>query len=208
MAKATNQDKRHDNSLDSFKNTLKFVLKCIDFYASNGWESQRLKQSVTKIRPIFVAKARNYIDSMRSLKDSDLKNSMIVDSDVLIVVAFVMGVLAGGRYMADYIKKKIGELLKDSTVNARQAALKRRTPTMCEKKKITIDAAQSYINNNPSKIMTRNGLMVQIRSDIEKKCKLKAIETPSQTSISNYLKEAKLPQSLNSAHRCDMSEQS
>jgi hypothetical protein len=88
---------------------------------------------------------------------------------------------------------KIKEMLRSNTSTARQEALNYKSPLKEKKKDITIELAEAYLEHNVDNRLTRNLLMTQIRSDIEKKCKSEGIKSPSQTSIWNYLDEARLP---------------
>jgi hypothetical protein len=61
--------------------------------------------------------------------------------------------------------------MKENTSNARIAVLNNNSPILKLKKEITIDAARSYMADHPNeKKLTRNALMVQIRSNVEKQC--------------------------------------
>jgi hypothetical protein len=111
----------------------------------------------------------------------------------LISLAFAIGAMLGSRKMSIQVSNNIREKLKENTSNARRVALENRSPITAQKRNITIDAAKLYLSNHSNeRPATINALMVQIRSDIEKKCKTSEISAPSQTSMWQYLKDANL----------------
>jgi hypothetical protein len=193
MARGTPQDTRRQDSLKVVMRVIGMLVKgSIEDYLAHG-KDQRLKQIIAKVGPGLIKRSLQYRNVMSSIEDDGTALLVQDESIALMGLAYSMGVIQGSKMMSRNIMKQINELMKENTSSARRVALNNKSPILNQKKKITIDAARSYMNDHPNeKLLTVNALMVQIRGDIEKQCKLNNIPAPSATSISTYLKEAKL----------------
>jgi hypothetical protein len=193
MARGTPQDTRRQDSLKALMRIIgRFVKGSIDDYLANG-KDQRLRQTYSKTKPGLIKRSLQYRNVMNSIEDDRTATLVQDESGVLISLAFSLGAIQGTKTMSRHLMGQIHKLMKENTSSARSAVLKNRSPILNQKKKITIDAARSYMNDHPNeKLLTVNALMVQIRGSVEKRCKLNNIPAPSATSISTYLKEAKL----------------
>jgi hypothetical protein len=196
MTEAKSEDIQRENSLKDLKGVIKTVIKTIDFCIINlpkDKKHKKLKDSLVKIRPVLIEKRNSLIDIISGVDDVDIQIEVIRDANALITASLLAGFLTGERYKTKYITERVKMMLQGNTLNARRAALKNSSPLKEQKKDITVDLARSYIANNPNRELTRNAIMTQIRSDIERKCKAAGIKPPGQTSIWNYLEEVSLP---------------
>lgn len=193
MARGTPQDTRRQDSLKALMRIIGRVVKgSIDDYLANG-KDQRLRQTYSKTRPGLIKRSLQYRNVMNSIEDDRTATLVQGESGVLISLAFSLGVIQGTKTMSRHLMEQIHKLMKENTSNARRVALNNKSPILNQKKKITIEAARSYLNDHQNEnTLTPHALMVQIRADVEKQCKLNNIPAPGATSISTYLKEAKL----------------
>jgi hypothetical protein len=193
MARGTPQDTRRQDSLKVVMRVIGMLVKgSIDDYLANG-KDQRLKLIIAKLRPGLIKRSLQYRKVMSSIEDDGTAMLVQDKSSVLIGLAYSMGLIQVTKIMSRNIMKKINELMKENTSNARRVALNNKYPILNQKKKITIDAARSYMADHPNeKQLTPNALMNQIYSDVEKQCRLNNIPTPSRSSIWTYLSKANL----------------
>jgi hypothetical protein len=70
----------------------------------------------------------NFIENIRSIDDVDLQLKLIIDVQAPISAPFAIGLLAGEKYKTKYMEVKIKEMLRSNTSNARQEALKYKSP--------------------------------------------------------------------------------
>jgi hypothetical protein len=159
----------------------RFVKGSIDDYLDNGKDA-RLRQIYSKKRPGLIKRSLQYRNVMNSIEDDRTATLVQDESSVLISLAFSLGVIQGTKTMSRHLMEQIHELMKENTSKARRVvALNNKSPILNQKKKITIDAARSYMADHPNeKISTVHALMVQIRSDVEKQCKSNNIPPPPQ----------------------------
>jgi hypothetical protein len=192
MARGTPQDTRRQDSLKVLMRVIGWFVKgSIDDYLAHG-KDQRLKQAIAKVKPGIIKRSLQYRSVMNSIEDDTTAIFVQEESNVLVGSAYSMGLIQGTKIMSRNLREQIHELMKENTSNARRVALNNKSPILNQKKKITIEAARSYLNNHQNEnTLTPHALMVQIRGDVEKQCKLNNIPAPGATSISNYLKEAK-----------------
>jgi hypothetical protein len=183
----------------------RFVKGSIDDYLDSGKDA-RLMQIYSKKRPGLIKRSLQYRNVMNSIEDDRTATLVQDESSVLISLAFSLGVIQGTKTMSRHLMEQIHELMKENTSKARRVvAVNNKSPILNQKKKITIDAARSYMADHPNeKISTVHALMVQIRSDVEKQCKSNNIPAPGATSISTYLKKTELLL-LMSEQRCHRS---
>jgi hypothetical protein len=192
MARGTPQDTGRQDSLKALMRLIGWLVKgSIDDYLADG-KDQRIRQTYAETKLGLVKRSMQYRNVMNSIEDDRTATLVQDESGVLIGLVFSLGVIQGTKTMSRQVMEQIHELMKENTSSARSVVLKNRSPILYQKKKITIDAARSYMNNHPNeKLLTVNALMVQIRDSVEKQCKFNNIPAPSATSISTYLKEAK-----------------
>jgi hypothetical protein len=93
----------------------------------------------------------------------------------------------------NYSIKVISESLKKNSEPARIAARAKKIEDMKEIKEFTLEIARSYLAKNPNFGGSRNALMVQIKPDVDKRSKTVRRKTTSESTITSYLKEFKLP---------------
>jgi hypothetical protein len=193
MARGTPQDTRRQDSLKVLMRVIGGLVKAsIDDYLAGG-KDQKLRQIIAEGKPSLIKRSLQYRNVMNSIEDDRTAILVQDESSVLMSVAYTLGLIKGTKTMSCHLTERLHNLMKDNTSSARKVVLKNRHPILNQKKKITIDAARSYMNDHPNeRLLTVNALMVQIRSDVEKQCKLNNIPAPSATSIWTYLDEAKL----------------
>jgi hypothetical protein len=186
-------DTRRKKTLKELEQTVGLIMKSLDDFIAKGSGNKSLRRTLEAVKPGLMKRSSNYIELMRNLDDVEIARSLQKESAALISLALAIGAMLGSRKMSIQVSNKIREKLKENTSNARRVALENRSPITAQKRNITIDAAKLYLSNHSNeRPATINALMVQIRSDIEKKCKTSEISAPSQTSMWQYLKDANL----------------
>lgn len=193
MTKATSRGTRKEDAVQDLKGVIRNITKAIDAFVADKEQDQYNIQAMAAARKIIIKNSRAYIMTAKNTHNDEIAISLLYNYKVMIQSIHVAGMISGWQSTKRHIKDKIAVLLQSNTSNARRVSLEIRSPIKQKKKNITIDVARSYVTNHPNENLTRNALMVQIRSDIEKQCKSCKVSSPSQTSISNYLKEAELP---------------
>jgi hypothetical protein len=193
MARGTPQDTRRQDSLKVLMRVIGMLVKrSIDDYVAAG-KDQKLRQTIAKARPRLIKRSIHYRQVMNGIDDDRTAILVQDESGVLINLAFTLGLVQGTKIIRSHLMEKIHELMKENTSSARRIALNNKSPILKQKKKITIDAARSYMADRSNEIiLTPNALVVKIYSDVEKQCKLNNIPVPSRTSVWTYLNEAKL----------------
>jgi hypothetical protein len=193
MARGTPQDTRRQDSLKAVMRVIGMLVKgSIEDYLAHG-KDQRLQQFIAKVGPGLIKRSIQYRMVMSSIED-DGTAILVQDASVaLMCLAYSMGIIQGSNMMSRNIMKQINELNKESTSSARRVALNNKSKILNQKKKITIDAARSYMADHQNeRQLTPNALMNQIYSDVEKQCRLNNIPAPSRSSICTYLSKANL----------------
>jgi hypothetical protein len=193
MPKGTSPGTRREKSQKELKRVVGLIVKSIDNFITEGSGNEKLRRTLETVRPGLVKRCLEYDKVMSKIEDDELGISIHTESIALIGLTFSAGVMLGSRKMAQHIMSQIRNGLKENTANGRLAALERKLPIMQQKKDITIEVAVSYLENHINERPTTiNALVVQIRADIEKQCKLNEIKAPSPASMRTYLEEANL----------------
>jgi hypothetical protein len=193
MPKGTSGGTRREESRKKLKRAVGLILQSLDNFITEGSGNEKLRRKLETFRPALARRCLKYDEVMDKIEDDELAILTQTESGALICLAFGVGAMLGSRKMAQHNRSRIRNNFKENTSNGRLAALKRSLPILQKKKHITIEAVVSYLKNHKIKRpTTTNALMVQIRVDIEKRCKLNEIKAPSPASMWAYLDEADL----------------
>jgi hypothetical protein len=193
MPKGTSGGTRREESRKKLKRAVGLLVQSLDSFITEGSGNDKLRRKLEAFRPALARRCLKYDEVMDKIEDDELAILTQTESGALICLAFAVGGMLGSRKMAQHNMSRIRNDFKEKTSSGRLAALERRLPIKQKKKDITIETAVSYLKNHMNeKPTTPNALMVQIRVDIEKRCKFDGIKAPRPSSISKYLKEEKL----------------
>ena len=180
MPEVTSRGARQEESHKELRKAVGHIVESIDNYIAGSSGDPKIKQMLRKFRPALTKRSMKYEEVMRDIEDDELAVSIHTESIAFIGLTFMMGTVMGGRMMGHHIMRQLRDGFKENTANGRLVALEKRSPVMQQKQNITIEVARSYLlqlkNDKPA---TVNALMVQIRHDVEKQCRLKQIRAPS-----------------------------
>jgi uncharacterized membrane-anchored protein YjiN (DUF445 family) len=193
VPEGTSRGTRREESHKELKKVVGHIVKSIDNYIAGSSGDPKIKQMLKTAKPGLMKRSLKYEEVMRNIEDDELAISILYESIAFIGSTFIIGTIGGGGIMVRHIKRQLRDELREKTANGRRVALEKRSPIMQQKRDITIEIARSYLiqsrNNKPA---TVNALMVQIRNDVEKQCKLEQIKAPSTASMWAYLDKANL----------------
>jgi hypothetical protein len=193
MPEVTSRGGRQEESHKELKKAVGHIVESIDNYIAGSSGDPEIKQMLRKFRPALTKRSMKYEEVMSNIEDEKLAVSIHTESIAFIGLTFMMGTVMGSRMMGHHIMRQLRDGFRENTANGRLVALEKRSPVMQQKQNITIEVARSYLlqlkNGKPA---TVNALMVQIRDDVEKQCRLKQIKAPSTASMWSYLDEANL----------------
>jgi hypothetical protein len=178
---------RRDDVRRDYKEAARQFLKIVDERCVELFP--RDKTLSEKIRKTTLTAVKQFISAVDRVDDLDDQIILFNDSLALIVPAIMLGLGA----KSDQAIKLITEYNKKNSEAARITARQKKLDDMKQIKEFVISKAENYLSENPNFEGTRNGLMIQIRPEIDAFSKKTRAKTISESTIRNYLTEYNLP---------------
>jgi recombination DNA repair RAD52 pathway protein len=132
----------------------------------------------------FKRNFRALTSAVNRIGDNELRGEILHYVGQMLETTYTLGFYGPKNYLDEAAAK---EAERKKTHNAREAAKEISARRFGPLKNIVLDRLREYREENPSTVETPHAIQVQIRPKIEKDCKTRNLDPPSERTIENYI---------------------